>query len=301
MSRPWSDPARPGSIGCANTAPTIWSTPPNFPGGWPKPRGLGRLALPVRYLRCLRRVAADVPPAGGGAARRHHLRGDGVLLDRRHAGRAAARDPDRLARGRHRGDGRSSGWRCAMWSSFNPPDALVCCGESVRKKFAPLIPAPAMVVPNGVDTERFQSDVAAPAWYRPAGCKGGDRLRRAARAPETARGRHPGGGAAGADHPGVAFVIAGEGSRRTEYEALARSLGVEHAVRFVGYIGRHAVVLRVGRHRRAAVAVGGLPERRAREHGHATRAGGIGQPGQPRGRRPTASTASFIRSVTSTR
>ena len=33
---------------------------PDFPGGWPKLRGLGRLALPGRYLRCLRRVAAHV-------------------------------------------------------------------------------------------------------------------------------------------------------------------------------------------------------------------------------------------------
>src|SRR5207253_1592465 len=27
---------------------------------WPKPRGLGRLALPGRYLRCVRRIAAEV-------------------------------------------------------------------------------------------------------------------------------------------------------------------------------------------------------------------------------------------------
>ena len=33
---------------------------PSFPGGWSKPRGLGRLALPGRYLRCVRRVAAEV-------------------------------------------------------------------------------------------------------------------------------------------------------------------------------------------------------------------------------------------------
>src|SRR4029079_5288560 len=33
---------------------------PDFPGGWAKPRGLGRLALPGRYLRCVRRVAAEV-------------------------------------------------------------------------------------------------------------------------------------------------------------------------------------------------------------------------------------------------
>jgi glycosyltransferase involved in cell wall biosynthesis len=30
--------------------------------------------------------------------------------------------------------------------------------------------------------------------------------------------------------------VAGDGSRRPDYEALARSLGVEHMVRFVGYV-----------------------------------------------------------------
>ena len=33
---------------------------PDFPGGWRKPRGFERLALPGRYLRCVRRVAAQV-------------------------------------------------------------------------------------------------------------------------------------------------------------------------------------------------------------------------------------------------
>src|SRR4029079_7789859 len=46
---------------------------------------------------------------------------------------------------------------------------------------------------------------------------------------------------------------------------------------------RHADVLRVGRHRGAAVAFRGLPERGAGEHGDATGAGRLGQRGQPRG------------------
>ena len=31
------------------------------------------------------------------------------------------------------------------WAAFNPPDLLICCGEDVRRMFAPLIPAPAVV------------------------------------------------------------------------------------------------------------------------------------------------------------
>ena len=29
-----------------------------------------------------------------------------------------------------------------LWAGVNPPDLLVCCGEDVRRMFAPLIPAP---------------------------------------------------------------------------------------------------------------------------------------------------------------
>ena len=77
------------------------------------------------------------------------------------------------------------------WAALNPPDLLVCCGEGVRRMFASLIPAPAIVVPNGVDTERFHPNVAAPPWYRPPGDEGRDRLRRPAGAAEAAGGHHP--------------------------------------------------------------------------------------------------------------
>src|SRR3954464_15575318 len=32
----------------------------DFPGAWPKPRGIERLTLPGRYLECLRRVRAEI-------------------------------------------------------------------------------------------------------------------------------------------------------------------------------------------------------------------------------------------------
>ena len=37
-------------------------------------------------------------------------------------------------------------------------------------------------------------------------------------------------------HPNVTFLIAGEGSRRVQYEAMARRLGIERQVRFLGYV-----------------------------------------------------------------
>ena len=150
--------------------------------------------------------------------------------------------------------------------------------------FAPLIPAPAVVVPNGVDTERFHPAVGGAGLVPAARRQGGDRLRRAAGAAEAPGGRHPRGGAARARAiPEAAFVIAGEGSRRPEYEALARVAGRRRRGALRRLRARHAIVLRVGRHRGAAVALGGLPQRRAREHGDAARAGGVGQRRQPRG------------------
>src|SRR5262245_54196185 len=55
-----------------------------------------------------------------------------------------------------------------VWARRNPPDALVSNGEGVRAMFAPLIPAPAYVVRNGVDTRLFVPG-AVPGSLRPAG------------------------------------------------------------------------------------------------------------------------------------
>src|SRR5262245_28872003 len=126
---------------------------PDFPGGWRKPRGLGRLALPARYLRCFRRVSADVERvvrerrieivyaamAFSWIAATPIARDLGIPIVWR-AGGTEGGPLERLA--------------LRLWSAVNPPDLLVCCGEDVRRVFAPLIPAPAVVVPNGVDTER---------------------------------------------------------------------------------------------------------------------------------------------------
>ena len=63
----------------------------------------------------------------------------------------------------------------------------------------------------------------------------------------------------------------------------------------------HAVVLRRVRHRGAAVAVRGVPQRRAREHGDAPRAGGVGRGRHARRRRATSARRWCSRSATSRR
>jgi glycosyltransferase involved in cell wall biosynthesis len=207
----------------------------DFPGGWRKPRGFERLALPARYYRCVRRVEAKIERV----AKQRRI--DIIFAAMAFSWIAATPIARRL--------GIPIVWRAGgtegnaferlalrLWSVRNPPDLLVCCGEAVRRAFAPLIPAPAVVVPNGVDTERFHPRVAAPAWYRPPGAEVvigfGARLAPQKRPEDII---HVAAMLAPA-YPGAAFVIAGEGSRRAEYEELARTLGVETSVRFVGYV-----------------------------------------------------------------
>jgi glycosyltransferase involved in cell wall biosynthesis len=207
----------------------------DFPGGWRKPRGLERLALPARYLRCVRRIEAAVQRI---AVQR---RIDIIYAAMAFSWIAATRVARRLGIPivwRAGGTEGNSFERLALrlWARRNPPDLLVCCGEAVRRTFGPLIPAPAVVVPNGVDTERFHPRVAAPVWYRPPGVKVvigfGARLAPQKRPEDVIRAA----ALLAPAYPEAGFVIAGEGSRRAEYEALVRSLGLEHAVRFVGYV-----------------------------------------------------------------
>jgi glycosyltransferase involved in cell wall biosynthesis len=208
---------------------------PDFPGGWAKPRGLGRLALPGRYLRCVRRVAAEVRRV----ARERHA--DIIFAAMAFSWVAATPVARQLGipivwRAGGTEGGALERFALRGWAALNPPDLLVCCGEAVRKAFAPLIPAPAIVVPNGVDTQRFHPSVAASPLYRPPGAKVvigfGARLAPQKRPEDIIRAA----ARIVPHYPDAAFVIAGEGSRRAEYEALAQSLGVAHAVQFVGYV-----------------------------------------------------------------
>jgi glycosyltransferase involved in cell wall biosynthesis len=206
-----------------------------FPGAWPKPGKLGRLLLPARYLRSARGVAEQVD-------RLVRERAIDLVYAAMPFSWVAATEPAR----RH---GIPVVWRAGgtlirpverpllkAWAALHPPDLLLCCSEAVRDTFAPLIPAPAEVVQNGVELQRFRPGRGSPALYRPMGAQlvvgmaarlvpekqPEDFVEMAARiAPK---------------HPGVVFLVAGEGSRRPVYQALARTRGVQNAVRFLGYV-----------------------------------------------------------------
>lgn len=207
----------------------------DFPGGWRKPRGLERLTLPWRYVRCRQRIAAEVER----------------LVEERHVDLVyaalpfswIAATPAARRRGvpivwRAGGTEISPAVRTALrgWSAFNSPDLLVCCSESVKRTFGPTVRAPAEVVLNGVDTTQWHPAAADPARLRPREARlvvgfaarlvgqkrPEDILALAARiAPQ---------------HADVVFLIAGEGSRRAEYERQTEAMGLRRSVRFLGYV-----------------------------------------------------------------
>lgn len=208
----------------------------DFPGAWPAARGLGRLALPARYLRCQRQVAEQVEAllregafdltfaampfswvAATAASRRL-----GVPIVWRAGGTAVSATASVALR---------------LWARLHPPDLLVCCGQAVRDVVGPLVPAPAVVVRSGVDLDMFRPGRGSPRALRPSWAafvvgfaarlvpqkRPQDFIAMAARV--TRR------------HPEVAFLIAGDGSRRADYERKARSAGFDRQMRFLGFVG----------------------------------------------------------------
>jgi glycosyltransferase involved in cell wall biosynthesis len=206
-----------------------------FPGAWPRPGKLGRLLLPGRYLQCVRGVAADVD-------RLIRERAIDLVYAAMPFSWVAATEPARV-------HGVPVVWRAGgtkisaierailrTWSRVRAPDLLLCCSETVRATFGPLIPAPAEVVRNGVELSRFRPGRGTPEMYRPPGAQ--LVVGMAARlAPE----KQPEDFVAMAallmrHHPRAAFLVAGEGSRRPQYEALARQHGLERQMKFLGYV-----------------------------------------------------------------
>jgi glycosyltransferase involved in cell wall biosynthesis len=207
---------------------------PHFPGRWLQQTGLGKLTIPFRIVRCgldaraewerlvVERgfdvILASLPFAwftGSLVARRHDLpiawRAGGAYIN-----------PAQVA---------------GMWSAtrFIRPDLLICNGLAVQATFSRVVPAPVAIVPNGVDTDVFHPGAGDPTRYRPAGARAvvgfAGRLATTKRPEDVialaARLRH--------SHPGVRVLIAGEGSRRGEYERLSRDSGADN-VTFLGFV-----------------------------------------------------------------
>lgn len=206
---------------------------PDFPGAWPKVRGLRRLALPWRYRRCLRRVAEQVEALviDGGIDLVFAAMPFSWL-----AATEAARRVDVPIVWRAGGTMIGPAERALLWSwaRLHPPDLLVCCGEAVRDTFGSLIPGPNEVVRNGVDLKLFRRTGARP--HRPVGARlvvgfaarlvpqkrPDDFVAMAARVARR--------------HPEVTFLVAGDGSRRARYQQMAHDFNLDGAIRFLGYV-----------------------------------------------------------------
>jgi glycosyltransferase involved in cell wall biosynthesis len=206
-----------------------------FPGNWPKPRGLSRLRLPLRYHRCLQQVSASIREAA--VARRIQIIYAAMPFSWV-AATPVARELGIPIVWRAGGCEVSGATKLVLraWTRRFAPDLLVCSGEKVQETFGPLVHAPSVVVHNGVDTHMFFPRAGDGGRYRPPRAK--VVVGFAGRLAEQKRPHDVIEMAAriAPDHPEVAFLVAGEGSRRPEYEALAHSLGVAHAVQFLGYV-----------------------------------------------------------------
>jgi glycosyltransferase involved in cell wall biosynthesis len=205
-----------------------------FPGGGLRPRGLARLSLPHEYRRCVARTERLV-------AGLVNERGIDVILAAMPFSWVASTEVARRL-------GVAIVWRAGgteitamqkaalwTWGLRRAPDLLLCNGDAVRRTYAPLVRAPAAVVPNGVDIEQFRPGDHDPRRYRPPGARLAvgfaarlvsqkrpqDFIDLAARLAQR--------------RPDVAFLLAGEGSRRAAYQKLAERAGASN-LHFLGYV-----------------------------------------------------------------
>jgi glycosyltransferase involved in cell wall biosynthesis len=206
-----------------------------FPRDWAESRGLERLARAAAFVHQAGRLGQEVQALIAG----RHI--DAVVAAMAFSWVAAT---PACARRRVPIIWRAGGMELSrpqhlllpLWARRHPPDALICNSEAVRRMFSPLVPAPAYLVRNGVDTSHFRPGAAAASELRPAGARAvigfAGRLVPQKR-PEDflAMARTVAG-----HHPDVHFLIAGDGSRRAHYESLAHHLGVGPRVHFLGIV-----------------------------------------------------------------
>lgn len=206
-----------------------------FPKNRPDARGLDILAVPFRYARARRRIADLIE-------RTIRERGIDLVYAALPFGWVSATDSSRRC-------AVPIVWRAgtpqiyagglgqalfSFWARRHPPDLVICSADSVQARYRTMVPAPMAVVRNGVDRTAFapapvdarcpgRSHITVGFAARLVAPKGiADLLEVAARMRDTA--------------PEVTFLIAGEGPRRPEYEALAALRGADRNTRFLGYV-----------------------------------------------------------------
>lgn len=123
---------------------------------------------------------------------------------------------------------------------YGAPSLVVANCEAVRAEIAPLFAAPSLIVPNIVDTRRFDADTAF-ARYRGVLGVSDD-------APVIGLAARPAPGKGlelfldvveriAVDHPQARFAIAGDFASREQYEHEFHDHGMDGRVRFFGHLG----------------------------------------------------------------
>ncbi len=206
----------------------------SFPGGWPKPRGVARASLVWRYAECIRQCRREL---------------EQIILDRgidvvfaAMAFSWIAATPVARRLGVpivwRAGGTECSGaqrWLLSAWASWQKPDVLVCNGDAVERLYAPMIGAPSCMIRNGLDGQQFHPRAGDAARLRPPGARivvGFAGRLVAQKRPEDfieVAARF-------ADREDVAFLFAGDGSRRPHYAELARRMGAR-TLHVTGYLG----------------------------------------------------------------
>lgn len=206
---------------------------PNFPA-WPPQRGLRVLTVPFRYVACGLRARAEFAQV---VAERHP---DLIVASLPFAwivGTLVARSAGIPILWRAGGSRIPLHERVLLWTltRFLRPDLLICNGEAVKRLFAPLIPAPVRVLPNGVDPTVFGPTAGDATRYRPPGASVVVGF-----AGRLAPSKHPEQLVALAlglkqRHPEVRVLVAGDGSERAAAERAAREAGADNLT-FLGFV-----------------------------------------------------------------
>jgi glycosyltransferase involved in cell wall biosynthesis len=206
----------------------------NFPGGWRKQAGFGRLTLPWRYFTCGLSAVSEI-------TRQVEEQGIDIIL----ASLPFAWITGSMVASRA---GIPIVWRAggtdvnlvqetALWlvTRFQVPDLLLCNGEAVLDAFGSLVPAPSEIIRNGVDADLFHPGAGDPERYRPPGARhvvgyaarltGSKRPQDFIALAAVMKNRHP----------DAHFILAGDGSRRLEYETMAQDLGADN-LSFLGFV-----------------------------------------------------------------
>jgi glycosyltransferase involved in cell wall biosynthesis len=142
-----------------------------------------------------------------------------------------------------RGGSRTTKWTqhvsLRAFATIWPPDALICNCEAVRLQLASLVSCPSFVVPNGVDTGRFDPARARPRFREEMGIDAGTPVVGFAARPAPEKGMEFLAQVilqASRSVPSMRVLIGGEFGWRKVYEEMFARMKLDDRVSFLGHV-----------------------------------------------------------------